>query len=97
MNKEIAAVFDQRLAEYKQMVMLRQEECTKIAEVCDKKGQQLSSKAEKFRNTLIILGAVVAIKAALELAMLNLPVSPVVMSFAVDFVPTYWRIGVRPR
>jgi hypothetical protein len=35
MNKEIAAVFDQRLADYKQMVILRQEECTQIAEVCD--------------------------------------------------------------
>jgi hypothetical protein len=55
MNKEIAAVFDQRLADYKQMVILRQEECTQIAEVCDRVGRQLSSTSKKFKNWLIVL------------------------------------------
>ncbi len=80
MNEGIIAVFDQKLAEYKQMVILRQEECTQIAEVLDKKGGQLSSKAEKFKTTLIVLGVVVAAKAALELTMLSLQVPPVVMN-----------------
>jgi uncharacterized protein YacL len=80
MSQEIAEVFEQRLAEYKHLVILRQEECSQTAEVLEEKVRQLSSKGKKFKTTLIVLGVVVATRAALELAMLGFKVPPVVMN-----------------
>jgi hypothetical protein len=73
-DEEPTRAFQQRLAEYKQMVILRQEECTQIAKVFEERGQQLSVKGRRYKNLLVVLGVLVASKAALELAMLTLEV-----------------------
>jgi hypothetical protein len=65
-------VFEQRLADYKQMVILRQEECAKTGAILGEKGRELSIKGRRYKNWLIILGVVVAAKAALELAMIGM-------------------------
>ena len=79
-NEELTGVFEQKLAEYKQMVILRQEECSQTAKVLEEDGKQLSAKGKKYKNALIILGIVIATKAALELAMLGFKTPPVVMN-----------------
>jgi hypothetical protein len=79
-NKDVPREFEQKLAEYKQMVILRQEECVQIAKVLDEKGPQLSAKGKRYKNALLILGVVVATNATLELAMLKNDVPQIVMS-----------------
>jgi len=77
---EVTGLFQGKLVEYKEMVILRQDECVQIAKVLEEKGQQLSAKGKKYKNSLVILGVVIATKAALELAMLGFKAPPVVMN-----------------
>lgn len=79
-DERTAKAFEAKLAEYKEMVILRQEECSQIAAVLDDKARDLFSRGRRYKNALIILGVVVATKAALELAMLNVGASKLVMN-----------------
>jgi len=80
MDKELPRMFEEKLAEYKQMVIQRQEECVKIAHILEKENLRLSVKGRRYKNLLVVLGVVVTAKAALELAMLTLKASPVAMN-----------------
>src|SRR6266702_3716835 len=79
-DKGVTREFEQKLAEYKQMVILRQEECVQIAKVLDEKGPQLSAKGKRYKNVLLILGVIVAANATLELTMLKAGARPIVMT-----------------
>ena len=78
--------FDKQLADYKQMVILRQEECVAIADALDARALDLSRKATLSRVILIVLGAVVATKSAVELAMLPGAPEPVAKVVTVLFL-----------
>jgi hypothetical protein len=71
---------NRELNKYKKMVILRQEECAQTATVLDGKVQELSAKGKGYKNALLILGVVVATKAALELAMLSFKPPPIIMN-----------------
>lgn len=78
--QDVAKVFEQKLADYKQMVILRQQECSEIAQVLEKKGHEFSIKGKRYKNAVIVLGVVIATKAALELAMLGIKAPPIAMN-----------------
>ena len=85
MSEQISS-FDQELTEYKRMVTLRQGECLAIAHVLDSEAANLSRKATASRITLIVLGAVVATKSAIELTMLPGAPRPVSQVVTVVFL-----------
>ncbi len=64
-----AELFAGQLDDYKKMVILRQEECVKIAELLETKGRSLSRRAKQFKIALIVLGVIVATKGGLDAAM----------------------------
>lgn len=66
------ATFERQLTDYKAMVVLRQEECVKIAEVLEVSAGRLSRRARQLKIALIILGVIVATKGGLEAAMTDL-------------------------
>jgi hypothetical protein len=61
--------FSQDLDSYKNMVILRQDECVQIAELLEIKARNLSRRAMQFKIALIVLGVIVATKGGLEAAM----------------------------
>ena len=65
-------LFAGQLDDYKKMVILRQEECVKIAELLDTKARSLSRRAKQFKIALIVLGVIVATKGGLDAAMSDL-------------------------
>ena len=65
-------LFAGQLEDYKKMVILRQEECVKIAELLETKGRSLSRRAKQFKIALIVLGVIVATKGGLDAAMIEL-------------------------
>jgi hypothetical protein len=81
--------FTQKLDDYKQMVILRQEECVQIADVLTDEARRLSVKVKRNKNALIILGIIVATKSALDLAMTGAGVRPgtmQILSFLFLFI-----------
>ena len=67
--------FSKKLRDYKQMVILRQQECVQIADVLADAARRLSDKVKISKNALIALGVLVASKSALDLAMIGATVS----------------------
>jgi hypothetical protein len=72
-DEERTRALEQKLAEYKQMVIMRQDECSQIGKVFEEKARKLSVTGGRIRNLLIVLGVLVAAKEGLELAMLKVP------------------------
>jgi hypothetical protein len=68
--------FETQLAEYKEMVKLRQEECVKIAELLETESRVLSGRAKQLKMALIVLGVIVATKGGLEAAMTDFGAGP---------------------
>ena len=62
-------LFAGQLDDYKKMVILRQEECVKIAELLETKARSLSRRAKQFKIALIVLGVLVGSKGGLDAAM----------------------------
>jgi hypothetical protein len=71
--------FTQKLADYKQMVILRQGECVQIAKVLTEEARKLSVTVKRNKIIVIILGGIVAAKSALDLAMISTHAPPRVM------------------
>lgn len=67
-----AELFAGQLDDYKKMVILRQEECVKIAELLETKARSVSLRAKQFKIALIVLGVIVATKGGLDAAMIEI-------------------------
>lgn len=80
MDKQSTEYYEAKFAEYKRMVELRQDECEHMGNLLEEEANDLSSRGKLFKTILYIVGALVAAKSALELAMLNMNVSSNVMS-----------------
>ena len=55
-----------QLDDYKKMVILRQEECVKIAELLETKAHSVSRRAKQFKIALIVLGVIVATRGGID-------------------------------
>ncbi len=64
--------FSIQLDDYKKMVILRQKECVKVAELLEIMASFLSRRAKLFKIALIVLGVIVATKGGLDAAMVEL-------------------------
>ena len=64
-----AELFAGQLDDYKKMVILRQEECVKIAELLEAKARSVSRRAKQFKIALIVLGVIVATRGGIDAIM----------------------------
>ena len=67
-----AELFAEQLDRYKKMVILRQEECVKIAELLETKARSVSRRAKQFKIALIVLGVIIATKGGFDAAMIEI-------------------------
>ena len=79
MDEQQTQYYKDRIAEYKRMVSLRQDECEQVGELLEKEARHLSRIGTLFKIILLTVAAIISIKSGIELTMHNMNVSSKVM------------------